>query len=168
MTGESRSWRPSLALAHTARESVHERLQIGRPIDGRDQHHAVLHDDDEVRHTVHHDRRAGGVNDVLTRVDGVDTTLRGVADRIDGADTLQRTPGADVIPAEVSRDHDDAIAALEHAHVDGDGVDRGEETVDVVGVRVQGGGDLRRESSYVVEKVADAPHKDARVPEVSL
>src|SRR5512144_1659945 len=124
----------SFAFAHSAGQGVHECFQIARLVDGRDQHQSILDDDDQAGHAIHHDRAARRVHDVVARLDGVDATLNGVAGIIRWANALERSPRADVVPPEVAWQHDDAITALEDAHVDGNRRDGAEEPADVLRV----------------------------------
>ena len=62
----------SLPVPDALRQGLHERFQITRPIDGRDEHGAVLDHHDEVGHAVHDDGRIWRVHDVVARVDRVD------------------------------------------------------------------------------------------------
>ena len=108
------------------------------------------------------------MDDIVAGVDRIEAPVRRVSGGVGPPNAAQGGPGADVVPTEVAGEHDDAVAAFEHTHVDGDRRDRPEEPEHVVGVGMKGARHFRREASDVVQEIAHAPHEDARVPEVAV
>src|SRR5262245_22523714 len=97
----------SSRFPNVCRQRLHQRFQIARPFDRRDEHEAVLDDDYEVGHTIHHHAGCGRVDDVVVGVDGVHGATGDIAGGIVRANAFERAPGADIVPTKVAgQDHD--------------------------------------------------------------
>ena len=81
---------------------------------------------------------------------------------------MKRTPRADVIPGEVSGHDEYSIAPLQDTNIDGNRRHVAKESMNVVGVRVQSRCNLRRQSTYVIQKIPNAPNENARIPQAAI
>ena len=110
------------------------------------------------------------MDDVIARIDGVDVAVHGVPGVVMRPNPAERSPGADVIPAEIARQDDHSIASFENAGTStGNRSDGTEERANVVRVVVQRRGRLHRTvASDVVQKIADDPDEDSGVPQVPV
>src|SRR5690606_34521323 len=120
----------------------------------------------EITYPAGHDRGAITPDDGIIRPDHVSWTGDDIALGIVRTHSRQRLPGADVVPGEITRHDDDAVAALQNANVDrnrGDGV---KETGDVARIKQrQVRGYLRRAHGHLLQQGVSLPGEEPAVPE---
>ena len=153
----------------TLGQGVHERFQIARPIDRRHEHGPFSDHHDQPGHAVHDDRRSGAWTTLSRDSTAWTCPCDRVADVVVRPNALEGAPGPDVVPSEIAGQHDHAIAALEHADVDRDRASRRRKSRECRARTRAGPAPLPGcQPPDVVEKIADAPHENPRVPQVAV
>src|SRR5205823_5380651 len=102
-------------------------------------------------------------DNVSNGLDRMNNPCRYVAAFVFRFDATQRTPCADIVPAEISSEYAHSSAAFEHANVDGYWSHSLEVTLRHC-CRVQGDGNFRRNRSNLRQEISNSPHEDSRVP----
>ena len=143
-------------------------LEISRLLAPRDHDQALARHHHEVVHAVQHHLGTVGMHHVPRRLQRERRPQHGIVLRIAGTHAMQRGPRAHVIPFELPRQHQHAVAALQHPHVDRHRLHLREERRHVVAGRRERRLHFRRMVANLVEQISYAPREDARVPEKAV
>src|SRR5688500_18135724 len=109
------------------------------------------------------------MHDVSGCVDRMNTPADDVACRVLRLNASKRGPRPDVVPAEITGDDTNLRAALENSMINRDWCHSLEESLELtVASSSKSGRHLRSKSSHFIEKITDAPHEDAGIPQVTL